>query len=316
MKALSILAMLLPLWLAACASPPPDHRAPSQAVQAAPVALRAWLPSGEIEALVVAVHGFNDYSNAFDQPARQLAAAGIATFAFDLPGFGATPSRGEWAGEPAMEDDLARATRQVAARYPSKPLFILGESMGGALVMVTIDRADMPKLQGVILAAPAVWNRGSMTIFERSALWLLSHTMPWMSLSGSQVTVTPSDNVEMLRRLGRDPLVIKQTKVEAIDGLCDLMDDAARSASTLRLPALVLYGEQDQIVPAAPTYRMMKNLPGSRESQITAIYPHGYHMLLRDLQADIVLQDIVAWIKRPGQALPSGADLRADQLLG
>jgi alpha-beta hydrolase superfamily lysophospholipase len=287
-----------------------------EAARAAPVALRSWLPSGEIEALVVAVHGFNDYSNAFDQPGRQLAAQGIATFAFDLPGFGATAGRGDWAGEAAMEGDLARVARQVATRYPGKPLYFLGESMGGALIMVTMDRDDVPTVQGVILAAPAVWNRASMTIFERSALWLLSHIMPELSLSGNQVTVTPSDNIEMLRQLGRDPMVIKETKVAAIDGLCDLMDHAARSAATLRTPALVLYGEQDQIVPAAPTYRMMKLLPSRSGSQVTAIYRHGYHMLLRDLQAKVVLRDIVAWIKRPGQALPSGADLRADQLLG
>ena len=39
-----------------------------------------------------------------------------------------------------------------------------------------------------------------------------------------------------------------------------------------------------------------------------AAYTSGYHMLLRDLQAKVVLGDIAAWIGDPGGPLPSGAD--------
>jgi len=38
-----------------------------------------------------------------------------------------------------------------------------------------------------------------------------------------------------------------------------------------------------------------------------ALYENGWHMLLRDLQAETVLNDIVAWITDPSAELPSGA---------
>src|SRR4051812_22680810 len=44
--------------------------------------LRVWLPKGAVKAVVLAVHGFNDYSNAFEGPARALAAYGVATYAY------------------------------------------------------------------------------------------------------------------------------------------------------------------------------------------------------------------------------------------
>ncbi len=325
MKILTIAAVMFTLLTAACAptikSAGPPVAEPQLTADAVLTAdglalpMRSWLPDGDPQAVVLAVHGFNDYSNAFDEPGKFLAARGIAVYAFDLRGFGNAPNRGYWAGQQAMADDLATAARLVAARNPGKPLYLLGESMGGALVMVTMTRPGAPKVDGVILSAPAVWSRDTMNLFERSALWFTSHTMPWLTVSGSGLHITPSDNIEMLRRLSRDPLVIKETRVDTIHGLCDLMDEAAAAAPSLHVPTLVLYGEKDEIVPAEPTYRMMKQLPDNPVPQVKAVYADGYHMLLRDLEAKVVLGDIAAWIEKPGAALPSGADRRAATVL-
>jgi hypothetical protein len=79
-------------------------------------------------------------------------------------------------------------------------------------------------------------------------------------------------------------------------------------------PALFLYGEHDQVVPAKPTYDVMSSF--TDHIQIArAVYPKGYHMLLRDLQAETVLADIVAWMDAPRAPLPSGADARAAEVL-
>ena len=276
--------------------------------------LRRWLPDRP-RAVVVAVHGFNDYSEAFDDVGPLLAAKGVAVYAFDLRGFGEAPGRGYWAGSLAMADDLSTVTRLVAARHPGLPLFLLGESMGGALVMVTMAHSPHPPVAGVILAAPAVWDRGDMNIFERGALWLASYTVPWMTLSGRGLGIRASDNDEMLRKLARDPLVIKETRVDAIHGLCDLMDSAAEAAPHLHVPALILYGEHDEVVPAGAAYRMMASLPNNPVPQRKAVYANGYHMLLRDLEGKLVIDDIAWWISHPDQPLPSGADRRAAEVL-
>ncbi len=55
--------------------------------------LRRWLPDGGAppRAVILALHGFNDYSNAFDAPAREWTKDGIATYAYDQRGFGGAP---------------------------------------------------------------------------------------------------------------------------------------------------------------------------------------------------------------------------------
>src|SRR3981081_4232438 len=39
--------------------------------------LRKWLPKGPVAAVILALHGFGDYSNAFDMPGQVWAARGI-----------------------------------------------------------------------------------------------------------------------------------------------------------------------------------------------------------------------------------------------
>ena len=155
-----------------------------------------------------------------------------------------------------------------------------------------------------------------MPFYQRWALWLSAHTVPWMKVTGRGLGIRPSDNIEMLRALGRDPLVIKETRIDSIYGLVNLMDAALVDSSRLDAESLILVGVNDQVIPAAPTRIMLENLPvPPPRPRTVAVYDKGFHMLLRDLQRETVWRDIVAWIADPKEPLPSGADRKLDQFL-
>jgi len=278
--------------------------------------VRHWLPKTEPHAIIIALHGFNDYSRFFDTPGDYFSKQGIACFAYDQRGFGMAPKRGLWAGGETYTKDLQVLVRLVKQRYPKRPVYLLGESMGGAIVITAMSQADMPDVAGVILAAPALWARSTMPWYQTGLLWTLAHSLPWLTLTGEGVHVVASDNLDMLRAMGRDPWVIKATRVETVYGLTDLMDAAFNSADTLRGNTLMLYGEKDEIIPKEPTYAFLQQfLQGDATKKTVAIYQNGYHMLLRDLQAPTAWKDITAWINASPEKLPSGADNRARQLL-
>ncbi len=275
--------------------------------------LRVW-PAPDAKAVILALHGFNDYSNAFDMPGPYWAARGVATYAYDQRGFGRGADAGRWAGIDTYVDDVRTTAALLRKRHPGLPLYLMGESMGGAISMMAMTSGAAPDVDGVILVAPAVWDRSHMPFYQTWALWIASNTVPWMALSAKGLDIMPSDNIDMLRKLSADPLVIKSTRIDSIRGLVDLMDDAFEAAPKLSGPSLILYGARDEVVPEKPTLAMMSRLPKSGAHRV-AIYSRGYHMLLRDLQAQAVWDDILAWIAAPKAALPSGADEEGRQKL-
>jgi alpha-beta hydrolase superfamily lysophospholipase len=279
--------------------------------------LRRWLPKNETHAVLIALHGFNDYSKFFTTPAEYLSRAGIACFAYDQRGFGLTPKRGLWAGHQAYVDDLQVLVRLLKQRYPKLPIYLLGESMGGAVIITAMGQTTMPAVNGIILSSPALWARETMPWYQTSLLWVAAHSVPWMVLTGKGVVkVTPSDNIKMLRALWHDPWVIKGARVEAIYGLTDLMDAAFEKARSLHGNTLMLYGEKDDIIPKQPTYQFLQQfLTTDKANKTVAIYPNGHHLLLRDLKAPTTWQDIAAWISHQSDKLPSGADEHAKDIL-
>jgi len=271
--------------------------------------VRRWLPSdGEPEAVIVAVHGFNDYSNAFADLGRWLTTQNMGLYAYDQRGFGATKQAGLWAGSALMMSDLRSMLAEVKRRHPGSRLYALGESMGGAVILATWGEKPLA-VDGIILVGPAVRGRAVIPTYQQMVLWLSAHTMPWLQLSGRGLNITPSDNIAMLQALGRDPLVIKETRIDAIWGVVALMDEALEAAPKLDGRTLMMYGAKDEVIPPDATLELLAQLPDVAAGQRkVAIYKDGYHMLLRDLQNEVPWRDLVAWMREPEAPLPSGAD--------
>ena len=272
---------------------------------------RVWLPSGpQPKAVVLALHGMNDSEDAWEIPAPSFAAAGIAIFSPDQRGFGDTTSRGYWAGTQGLVDDARVMARLLQQRYPGVPVFLMGESMGAAVLMVLATEPHAPHVAGYVLVAPAVWGRAEMSPFLRGTLWLAVHTVPGMLLENrGYVKITASDNHAALVRLSEDPRTIHRTRVDATDGLVNLMDVALASAPEFRERALFLYGGKDDLIPKQATLATWRALP---KGDVTlAYYKDHYHLLLRELERAPVIDDVAAWMKNPTAPLPSGADKAA-----
>ena len=73
----------------------------------------------------------------------------------------------------------------------------------------------------------------------------------------------------------------------------------------IKVPALLLLGEKDQIVPNRTVREVFSTV---RSPKKVIAYPDGWHLLFRDLQAQRVWADVAEWVLlvRPGQCESNG----------
>jgi acylglycerol lipase len=272
--------------------------------------LSAWLPpaeQGEPWAVVIAAHGMNDYAGAFYLAGPWFAEHGVAFYAYDARGFGRSPRRGVWGGERLMTEDLRTAVRVARQTHPNAKIAVIGDSMGSATAMATFGAPDAPNIDRLVLVAPAVWGWSTMPSSYAMTLWVGAHTFPWQAVQPPRrmtQRIVASDNNAALLQAGRDPHMIWTTRIDAVYGLVELMEDASDRAGNLNGDVLFLYGAHDQIIPRTSAITTARRLPRTAR---TAYYENGYHWLLRDLQAEVVYGDILAFLQDGNAPLPSQA---------
>jgi len=273
----------------------------------AALGLSSWLPVENAEpwAVIVGLHGMNDYGEAFYLAGPWFAERGVAVYAYDARGFGRSPELVVWGVADLMVEDLRTAISVARKRHPQATLAVVGDSMGAATVISAFGAAAAPRADRVVLVAPAVWGWSTLPDFYAATLWVGAHTFPWRPVSPPRnVRIVASDNTEMLRRIGRDPHMIFRTRIDAVYGLVGLMERASERIGDIEPPVAFLYGAKDQIIPRAAAERAAARLP---EGARTAIYANGYHMLMRDLQADVVYADILSFLEDSEATFPSRA---------
>ncbi|MEQ8508541.1 MAG: alpha/beta hydrolase [Rhodospirillaceae bacterium] len=277
--------------------------------------VRRWLPAQPPRGVVLAVHGFNDYSKSFDKVpdapgvGPTLADKGYAVFAYDQRSFGRSLNAGYWPGGDQLANDFKDFVGVLSQTYPEVPVYAIGVSMGGAVLISALASDTPPPVRAVVLVAPAVWGREAMPLLYTATLWLGAHTMPWAKPSGQSLGRLASDNIEMLRDASRDPLFIKDTRIDSIYGLTNLMDQALANIGAVTVPTLYIYGANDEIIPKNATEKALARFLNAQPERRFGFYENGWHMMLRDLQAETVLSDVASFFADPAQPLPSGADL-------
>jgi alpha-beta hydrolase superfamily lysophospholipase len=298
-----------PLLPAASGVPPHFEDETFVSFDGARLGLTVWKPDPEAFpepwAVIVAVHGMSEYADAWHLAGPWWASQGILVYAYDQRGFGRSPGRGVWPGAELMARDLIAATEAARAAHPEATLAVIGESMGGAVVLYTAAHADRPLADRVIVSAPGVRGWSALPAPYRVSLWTAARVAPaWAPQPPRGLKIYATDNMEALYRNGRDPLFLHHTRMDTLYGLVSLMEEASKAEPNHGAPLLLLYGKNDQLIPRKAVEAIAPNLEPCGRS---AFYENGWHMLFRDLQAETVWRDVAAFLKDAKAPLPSGA---------
>lgn len=213
-----------------------------QSTDGTELVLRSWAPTGGPRAAVVVLHGLAEHSGRYEHVGAHLAAAGMAVSAVDFRGFGR--SGGARAFVRSFDeylDDTGEAVRR-AGEF-GVPVVLLGHSMGGLVALRYAQEREGADL--LVLSAPSL--DAVVPPLKRAAARMLRRVIPRLSLpngiTGDQLSTDPSVGEAYFA----DPLVYTKTTASLGGAFLEAMAQA--SSAGVPVPALVVHGGEDTLVP-------------------------------------------------------------------
>ncbi|KAG2495973.1 hypothetical protein HYH03_005902 [Edaphochlamys debaryana] len=272
--------------------------------------LRHWTPeAGQPAAgVVVMVHGFAMHGGTFARVARQLATQGLATVASDLQGNGlsdgAAGLRGYVRRFDDYVDDLDRVMASASERHPGVPLFLLGESLGGTVVLQALRRRGVAdKVRGAVLMAPAI--RVSPRLMPPPVILPLliglSLLFPTLSLPGGGTIprehwVGAFGDTAWAEAAYGDPLITLQTPRLNMMQILLVLRDLYGNLEQIRTPLLVCHSPDDVRTQADYSQHLVQRAAGEDKEML--LVPGGRHSLFLDTPeiSSRVTAHVIKWL--------------------
>jgi alpha-beta hydrolase superfamily lysophospholipase len=275
---------------------------------------RMWGPgNGEPRAVIVAVPGWNATAGDIEPLARYLADRGIAVYSSGVRGqhgdltAKAHHAKGDITDGRLWTRDFCEFAHWVRRRHPRTPMFYYGQSMGALTVLTAADANQSGadgELRGIILHSPGVammYTAPPVRSFIGLMRGLYGNRLLFNVglIPGDKPALTSDARFDLVWGLSSDRVRPGFTW-RYLDEAMKLGERARTAASRLKLPVLMLTGDQDPIGTAGVGQRafpaLMKSIPSSDKERDR--FPDGYHDLIHDKNQAQALRDIDGWIER------------------
>lgn len=257
-------------------------------------------------AAVIALHGVAMHGKSFDCLGRTLAQEGYYVVATDMRGYGRSFDEGHAkckvkncrhkVNYDKSYDEVVKLARAIRERYPSLPIFGLGESMGTHLVLRLA--AEHPNLvDGLVLSAPAVRR----------------HTMidPYLFINAGLVMANPRVQIDLMpfvrRYASDDPRVIEEMEQDPLlrrrMNVAELLKATTAIRKTMSyvpkvpadMPVLVIQGGNDRVLHADAVIRLLSKL-NAKDETVKWFASRGHILLETGYVRPDTMNAVVTWL--------------------
>lgn len=255
---------------------------------------QSWKADAQ-KAVIALVHGFGEHGGRYNYLVDALLPQGYSIYAIDLRGHGRSPGKrghvNQWL---EFDQDVAALLKWVKASEPAAPIFLMGHSMGGLMVLHYVEQHP-EGLKGVIASAPFL-AAAKLSPLLTIASKVLLKIKPDMNVSTGLDVSTISRDMQEVARYATDKLVhgLGTPKLDAESRAA--IERTHANAGKIQLPILLYHGTGDRLVPIAGTRRLAAALTAKDKTLIE--YPDGAHESHNDLHRAQVFADLVGWLDR------------------
>ncbi len=263
-------------------------------VRNANIYYQAWLPVGEVKAVLLVVHGLGEHSGRYMNVVNHFVPLGYAVYGLDHIGHGRSDGDREIvASFEDFTDTLTIYFKMVRDWQKDKPVFLLGHSLGGGIVSYYLIDHQVD-FKGAVISAPAVKVGDSISAFTISMSKVLSKLAPKMGVQALD-PANISKDPKVVQAYVNDPLVFHgMTPARLAAETLSAMQRIGAEAGRISLPFIIVQGGEDKLVDPSGA-QMLYDLASSTDKTIK-IYPGLYHEVFNEPERDIVLKDVETWL--------------------
>ncbi len=252
-----------------------------------------WRPDGAPHATLAIVHGFGEHSARYMNVVNALVPRGYAVSGFDLRGHGRSPGqRGYINAWAEYREDTAAFLKLVTEQEPSRPLFLMGHSMGG-LIALEYGLHRPEGLRGVIASAPLLAQPGISPVLLTLSR-ILSRVYPTFSLNTGLDATAISRDPNVVKAYTEDSLVHSLGTPRLGTEITAAQNWVLAHAAELRVPLLVFFGTADRLAPPEGTRRFYDRVTVADKQKIE--YEGAFHETHNDIIADQVMANLTRWL--------------------
>ena len=256
---------------------------------------QAWLPEGNVKAVLLIVHGVGEYSGRYSNVVNHFVPLGYAVYGWDHIGHGKSDGKREFIK--CFEDftePLATYYKMVANWHPKVPVFIYGHSLG-ALILPFYLLDHQADFKGAVISAPPTkipYNISPLTITLGK---ILSTIAPRAGIVGLDTSGLSHDQ-EVVNAYVNDPLVFHGKITACISaGMLRAMSRVNEEAGKISIPLFILQGSADRIVDPAGA-QLLYDKVGSKDKTLR-LYEGLYHEVHNEPERLLMFKDLDTWLK-------------------
>lgn len=255
---------------------------------------RQWTPAAAARGVVALVHGIGEHVGRYAHVAAALNQAGYAMLGYDLRGHGRSEGpRGFTPSYDVFLDDIDLLVGEAHARFPGKPIFLFGHSLGGNLVLFYGLRRK-PQLAGVVASAPQLRLAFKPPAWKTTMGRLMFNVWPGFSMPSGLEQAALSRDPEVVRSYAADPLVHDRVSARLGIGLIDVGNWLLEHASEFSLPLLVYSGGADRLTSSVACGEFAGKVRGDCTLKI---WDGLYHETHNEPEKSDVIGLMVRWIQ-------------------
>jgi acylglycerol lipase len=259
-----------------------------------------WKPDDKPRAALLCLHELGFYSGNFDNLGQRMAKQGMVVYAIDERGFGGwqdIPGKDSKMDMDKIVQDIKDSAEVIRKRHPDTPLFLLGEAMGGSLVLKVA--ADNPKLiNGVITAAPAGDHYNTTKNYAKVATEMLTSGPNDTCQYGEQLLESATPREELRTAFREDPGVRLDLAPRELMACQFFMYKTKSMAKQIKeTPVLVVHGQKDGESKESGSADIYKTLKTKDKEYL--LLPDGDHYTYQDINVSAAAFDkTLAWIEK------------------